>query len=200
MKDEKEAQENLFLKLLMKVNLLLWSRSIRLYSLSGLEEWTLSLSHRNSVQLILNEVDSIIKAKKSLENIRKGLYNLYTIAEAALSLLSHRPSAGWGKLWGLRLEFLCSVCHKVSAGLASPWLWFVCVHRANESLSKSYSRKGYKISSWLGRWSFHGRVEHWGWYSSFASLWQAKAQAWLAEMEWEAQHLGQREKTEHWLC
>lgn len=36
------------------------------------------------MQEILNEVDFIIKAKKSLENIRKALYNVYTIAETAL--------------------------------------------------------------------------------------------------------------------
>lgn len=37
-----------------------------------------------SVQEILNEVDSSIKVKKSLENIRNRLYNVYTIAETAL--------------------------------------------------------------------------------------------------------------------
>lgn len=79
LRDENEAQENLSETLLMKVNLLLWSKSIRLYSLSRLEEWTFSLSHTNSVREIFREVGSIIEAKNSLENIRKGLYNPYTL-------------------------------------------------------------------------------------------------------------------------
>lgn len=96
-------------------------------------------------------------------NIRKQLYDLYTTDETALKAFPIRPIsilhdvinyqcysgnfyAVPGTCWHSKSTAMIPLC--------------VCVHRANGSLSKSYNRKGCKISLRVGKWSFCSRVEH----------------------------------------
>lgn len=144
----------------------------------------------------LNEEHSVRKARKGLENIKKGFCSVYMIAETGPKpspippISTRQDGRDCGVYCGIFQQYLPHFWDRKSMVMLP-----VCVHvhRGNESLRTVRTRESVCGSEgWIS--------VVWGALGTgflFSSLRKAEARAWLAEVD---QHQGQREKSEHWSC
>lgn len=120
--------------LLMKVNQLLWRKSISLYTLLGLREWTQSFPYKLLTRF-LKEVHSVMKEKRVWRTLKKGsTMSTPMLRQVQTHLLSHLSALRrMGEIVAFMVELLCSICH--ISGIESPWLWFLCVFMFTEEMN-----------------------------------------------------------------
>lgn len=146
-----------------------------------------------SVDRFLNEVCSAMEAKKGLEHNKKQFCNVYTIAETGPKP-SPIPSINTlqdGRYWGFIVAFLCSICH--ISGIESPWLWLLFMFTEVMKPQELYE-PGNEVVAQKAECLCWGAL---GTVFLFCFPLASWSTSMVAEME---EHLGQREKSEHWLC
>lgn len=138
---------------LMKANLLLWRKSIRLYTLSGLEEWSQSFPYKLLKTDFWMKWVLSWKQRRVWETLKKGS----TMSTPLLRQVQNHVPSHLSTLCRMRgimvfiVAFLCSVCHV--SGVESPWLWFLC---SEGKWIPNCISKNEAVSLWLGRPSFCG--------------------------------------------